>query len=256
GYDYSGAPTNGSPPSMPNAIPGTYVNPPLRPPVKESYYEAFDGTCTSMCVANYQAGLYTDVGKVLGPQGYSVFAVQPATWDGYIYYSACSKGPACGLWTAQIDGKGGLASQAQVTSTGAQPTRQFVAYVHPVTGQTVVFTTAGPTSIAVWTHAGPGAPLTPLATVPVQPGAIHYRAMASNTQVLLNFFVQPAKGVTAGDYTIAVSASKGALSVGQPTLISNATGTAELSWYPASGTWRILARRKADNKYFTCPVSP
>ncbi|MBS0562679.1 MAG: hypothetical protein JSR21_21735, partial [Proteobacteria bacterium] len=257
GYDYSGAPTNGSPPSMPNGIPGTYVNPPLRPPAKESYYQAFGGTCTSMCVANYQGGLATDVGQVLGPQGYSVYTVQPATWDGYIYYSACkTSGGSCGLWTAQVDGKGGLASQVQVASTGTKAARQIAAYIHPVTGQPVVFTTGSATSIAVWTHATPGAPLTQLANVPVQAGAIHFRTVASATQVVLNFFVEPATGVTAGDYTIAVSAVNGALSVGAATMISTATNTAELDWYPAAAAWRILYRRSSDQQYYTCPVTP
>ncbi|MBS0562678.1 MAG: hypothetical protein JSR21_21730, partial [Proteobacteria bacterium] len=220
-YDYTGAPSNGSPAPLPNAIPGAYVMPPNQPPATESYYGEFGGNCGSICYANYQGGTATDIGQVLSTQGYALVQVQPSTWDGTFYYSACkSSGGSCGIWTASIDGNGGLTSQVQVLRTNNQAARQMAAYVHPLTGQALLFTNGTATSIAVWTQAAPGAPLTQLAMVPVQPGAIHFRAVASDTQVVLNFLVEPKRGVASGVYSIAVSAANGTMTAGPATLLN------------------------------------
>ena len=256
-YDYTGAPTNGSPPPLPNTLPGTYITPPPRPPAEEAIYSSFGGDCNSLCYANYQGGPVTDVSRVLGPQGYTAKFAAVAAWDGYIYYSACkTTGGGCGLFIAALDGQGGLSGQTLLVSTGNQTLPQIAAYRHPVTGTPVVFTPASPTTITVWTHAAPTAPLVQLATVPAALGQSHYRVAASTTQVVLNFFVQnPGPNFTLGSYTIAVSAVNGVLSAAPANLISPYSSGSELTWYQAAGKWRIVYRRKSDN-YVGCWVTP
>ncbi|MBS0561581.1 MAG: hypothetical protein JSR21_16150 [Proteobacteria bacterium] len=255
-YDYSGAPTNGSPPPLPNTIPGSYPNPPNQPPAAESYYSSYQGNCVGQCFANYQGGVATDVGRVLQAQGMKLQVMQPSPWDGYIYYSACkSGGGACGLYTAAIDGKGGLTAQTLVARTGLQPARQIAPYRHPVTGMTVVFTDGSTTDVAVWAHPMPNAQMALLANVPVPPGSGHYRAAASDTQVVLNFLIQRGQGTAIGSYTIAVSAApNGALSPSPANRISGEASGSELDWYPAAGMWRIVYRRTQG--YVGCWVTP
>jgi len=257
-YDYTGAPTNGSPPPLPNAIAGSYINPPPQPPAEEAQYSSYSGSCTSLCFGNYQGGPTTDVGQVLATQGYSMIYADAAPWDGYIYYSACNAtGGGCGVFSAALDGQGGLSQQTLLVSTGKQAARQIAAYRHPVTGVPVLFTPASATTISVWTQTAPAAPLVLLATVPVPTGQSHYRAAASATQVVLNFLVKQSQDPGQGSYTIAVSAgSDGVLSVGPVNQISTLASGAELDWYPAAGSWALVYRRPADGKYLGCWVTP
>ena len=257
-YDYTGAPTNGSPPPLPNAIAGSYITPPPQPPAEEAQYSSYSGSCATLCFGNYQGGPTTDVGKVLLSQGYTATGMAaPAAWDGYIYYSACKIfGGSCGLYIAALDGKGGLTGQTLLASTGNTPAKQIAAYQHPVAGVPVVFSDTGAGSIAVWSHAAPSAPLVPLATLPVPTGAGHYRVAASSTQVVLNYLVKLGLGTPVGSYTIAVSAgSDGSLSVGPSNMISTVAAGSEFDWYPAAGVWRIVYAQFPKG-FVTCVVTP
>ncbi|MBS0561582.1 MAG: hypothetical protein JSR21_16155 [Proteobacteria bacterium] len=261
-YDYSGAPTLGSPPPLPNTQPGAYASPPNQPPAEESFYAGYKGGCTSLCFANYQGGLATDVGQVLSAQGYAMRSAAPSPWDGYIYYSACKTATgACGIFTAAIDGQGGLSEQTLVARTGTQASLQVAAYRHPVTGVVVVFANAGAGAIAVWTHPSPAAQMAPVTDASVPIGADHFRAAASATQVVLNFLIKSAQSSksstqsTPGSYTIAVSAAADGTLYAEPAQFISAHGAgSELDWYPAAGSWRIVYRESAG--YVGCWVTP
>ncbi|MBS0561584.1 MAG: hypothetical protein JSR21_16165 [Proteobacteria bacterium] len=262
-YDYSGAPTEGSPPPLPNTQSGSYANPPNKSPGGGNYYAGYGGSCTSLCFADYLGGTATDVGKVLAAQGYTLHDAADSPWDGTIYYSACKVSTgACGIFTASIDGSGGLIEQTLVARTGLLPAPQIAAYRHPLTGVVVVFTNSNPTRITVWVHPGPNTQMALLTNVDVPAGAVHFRTAASATQVVLNFLIKPGQGGAVagksvpGSYTIAVSAAEnGALSASPARRISMHGGGAELDWYPAAGRWRIVYRTDG-NRYAGCWVTP
>ncbi|MBS0343804.1 MAG: hypothetical protein JSS56_25140 [Proteobacteria bacterium] len=254
-YDYTGAPANGAPPPLPNTSPGTYPSPPIEPPATQTIYPAYYGGCGSVCFANWQSGLQTDMQAALTPLGLTLTAAVPTTWNGYAYFTACGA-TDCGLYLGLIDGNGGVSNvtllQPHIRAQAGYS--QLAAYTHPITQRPIVFT-SGPTAgtISVWGHNTPAAPLVPVATVLAPYGGSHFRADASTTQVVLNYLVKG--GANAGSYTIAVNAdAAGNLSVTPQNQISTQWDGSEFDWYPAAGKWGLVYR--SAKGFMGCWVTP
>ncbi|MBS0560796.1 MAG: hypothetical protein JSR21_12145 [Proteobacteria bacterium] len=265
-YDYVGNPTLGSPPVLPSSLPGFYDGLPPKPPQKAATIPMYApvptmNTCTNACYGYYNAGQSTDVTSVLqGQYGLWVGGVTQAPWDSYLYVAACTQRTRiCGIYQAQIDGQGGFASvqsiaTADYTLSSGSGLLQMAAEVHPVNGVPVLFTGETPRLISVWTQSAPGAPLTLLTRVAAPPGAVHYRAYVSDTQVVLNFFVR--NGPALGQYTLPVSANGSSLTVGKVTQIyANSLQGSEIQWYRGAQSWAVSFRGQ-DGIYRRCWFTP
>jgi hypothetical protein len=252
-YNYDQSATLGSPTVLPNTSSGAYPGNPVNPPSTAATYPQYMGACTSLCYAAYNSGIATDVSATLAPNGYTALTSTQANVDGWLYISACKTTGACGLYQGKINGAGGLTNFQQIAPTGTIGVARLAASQHPLTGAEVLFTNGAGNSVNVWMQAINGGPLTLIATVPAAPGADHFRANNSATQVVLNYFVR--SGTYVGSYTVPVGASGTALLVGSSKMISvHASGT-EFQWFPAADQWAIYYRTTT-TPYVRCWVTP
>ncbi|MBS0561585.1 MAG: hypothetical protein JSR21_16170, partial [Proteobacteria bacterium] len=250
GYDYSGAPTYGAPPPIPDTTPGFYPGNPLLPPAKAATIPQYRGPCVSACYGYYDHGATTDTALAIAPLGYTLNAGTQAPWEAMVYFSACQTGTTiCGLFQAKIDGMGGYARLTKIAATGARTSSSNAAVVHPVTGTVVLFTNEAPGYVTVWEQAASGAALAPVARIAAPGPPDHFRAQASDTQAVLSYLVR--QGAAMGTYAIAVRARGGALSAGASTFIGGRASGSEFDWFPAAGRW-AQTYRTAAGRYMRC----
>jgi hypothetical protein len=150
-YDYTGAPTNGLPPVLPDTLPGLYPGNPWQPPGEAATIPQYQPPCSGICFGAYNRGMLTDVKAVVAGMGYSSDNATQTPWDGFLYISACKTGTTtCSLFQSKIDGAGGLSSFVKIASTGGKSTKSAGAVTHPITGTTVLFTNETPGYVSVW----------------------------------------------------------------------------------------------------------
>jgi hypothetical protein len=254
--NYNGSATGGSASVLPNTSSGAYPAATDDPPTQFATYPQYLGTCTSLCYAAFDGGTATDVSATLAPDGYAAVNATQSTRDGVIVISACATSTSsCGLFQAKIDGAGGLTNFKQIASTGSPASPSLAVEKHPVTGTTVVFSQGAGDTIDVWEQTTNAGMLSLIGTVTVPTGAVHYRATASATQVVLNFIVR--SGAAIGNYTIPVSATGTTLTVGSSNRISMFSGGTDLQWFPAAGKFGFYYREPTSGQQYTrCWVTP
>jgi hypothetical protein len=265
-FNWNNTASSGSPSLLPDTFSSAFPGSPLGPPTKAATIPQAWGKCTTTCYGAYNTGKTTDIGAVIAAQGYVYSnSTMPdgssTSSDGLVYIAAC-QGSACGIYEAKIDGNGGLTFLQQVASTGSWAVTRMAVGRHPTTGTFVMFTDAPGNVVNVWQQQPASAPPYPqftlIGSVPVPAGYDHFRTLASNAKLILNFFVR--QGAPLGTYSITINARGGSLVVpSSPMLLSSATsGGSELKFLPLAAKWLLMYRttRTPANAFTRCWVTP
>ena len=247
-FDANGVRFRGNPPALPATDDGAINAPSPSPPLQASTYGEFGGTCVGMCFGALGFGATTSVNTVaLAQYGVTVTESTQSVNDGYVFFSGCDGSGFCGIYEGLIDNAGGFVpgtvhAVAQTSGSAAQQT-DLVASRHPVTGTTILFSGDGQW-VYVWEQHNAGDPLTLMGWTAIVEGdpsqhlGLHFRAEASNTQVVLNYLID--SGASAGSYTVPVSENAGALVVGPSKLVGADWQLSEVDWLPAANKWAFF----------------
>jgi hypothetical protein len=214
-------------------------------------YPMFGRGCSGICYAAMDSGTFTDVYAGLATKGLTVSAATQSPDDGTVFMIACktSAPKDCGIYSATIDGRGGLVGSTAIkvaTAPAPEVMETMRAIRHPATGSIVLFAGAG-----VWEQRAKGAQLTSIGKVNGPAGG-HYRSEADATSVVLHYLVR--SGASAGSYTVRVAEGGEGLAAESTKKIGTATAGAELIWLPNANRWALFSR--SAGTFSRCWVAP
>jgi hypothetical protein len=212
------------------------------PPFGLSSYPSFSGPCTRTCMAYLSWGFPTNLAQVAESRQFNMLGATPhPVQSGGFFFSGCRIGTInCGLYSAVINGNGGLVAGsvlklAAIAPSGTQ--EDLIAKVHPSTGTTILFRGNG-REIELWQQTSPGGRLNFVGSVSHPTSAFsHFRAETSTNQLVL--YYRQTMGAAEGTYTVVVDAN---LHPSAPKHITTKSHGVELLYMPRAQRWATFTQ--------------